>query len=211
MVKIPSSLQRLRFSDVIFPLFLLSFVLLFGVLGVSSLAEILRSPDAPSVLTTAQLAKELRTHHEVWVIIPNPRWDCSTLVHTTYWGQKSYEEADTEVFIRDRENSIAILATLIGPKECTDLDRAQVVGIASLMSEKHIENLKKENRFATVLGYRTMIEFCTYCGKRSSIMLLVISVIMEVLGLGLIALMVAPLLAGRRTKRRKKYNKDLKK
>jgi hypothetical protein len=161
-------------------LFGLFMVVVFGALGVSSLIDVSQLSDAPSVVTMSQFAETLKTQDRYWAIIPNPQWDCSTLLHT-----KVGDDMHTEIFIRDPENSIAILVTYIDPIECGDLDRAQAIGVGWLMSEKHIQNLEQEGRLASFRNYRTLASLCTTCGKQNSTGLLVISAIFVVIGLAI--------------------------
>jgi hypothetical protein len=154
--------------------------LAFGALGVSSLIESRQLPDAPTVVTMAQFADALKTQDPYWAIIPNPQWDCSTLVHT-----KVGEDTHTEVFVRDPKNSVALLVTYIEPMECADLNQSQAVGVVRLMSEKYVQHLEQEGRLAPFRDYRTLAYLCTTCGKQNSTWLLVISAIFVVIGLGI--------------------------
>lgn len=155
-------------------------VLLFGTLGVLSVQDLLSLPDAPSVVTTAGLAEALESQESYWASLQDPAWDCSTLQK-----ESADEDADTEVFIRDPENSVAIEVTFTDPVDCADLDPAQVVGVARLMSEKHIRILQEEGRLASFQGYRTLAYLCTTCGRQNSGCLIGLSVVFVVIGLAL--------------------------
>jgi hypothetical protein len=153
---------------------------LFAILGISSLQEMSRLPAAPSELTTAQFAGALQSQDRVWAIIQNPQWDCSTLVNTT-----TGEDTDTEIFIRDPENSVAILVTFTDPTECAALDPTQVTGVGYPISEKYKQILEQEGRLAPVRDYKTLVALCTTCGRENSLWLIVLSGIFVVVGLAM--------------------------
>lgn len=153
---------------------------IFALLGVSSLQDLRSLPEAPTVLTTVQFAEALQSQERIWVILRNPQWDCSTLVTTT-----TGENTDTEVFIRDPENSVAILTTFTDPTECASLDPAQVVGVGYPISEQYKQILEQEGRLASVRNYRTLAALCTTCGRQNSQGLLILSAVFVVIGLAI--------------------------
>ncbi len=162
----------------------LLFASLFAVMGVSSFLEAIKLPNTPTVATTTQVAETLSTQNRFWITISNPQWDCTTLTQSTVG-----KTVNTEVFINDSENSVAILVSFSGSKQCGELPE-YVTGVAYPMHQRHIEILQRSGRLADPENYRSISELCTTCGRRSWMSLTILSIILTIASLSLYPLVL---------------------
>ena len=150
---------------------------LFCLLAAYALSSLVVLPVETVTLTMSQLPASLQTQEAAWVEITDGNWDCATLSPITVG-----ENMQTEVFLRSPDGSIALLVNFPGERPCQSLG-LPVGGMAYPMSNRHLAILQEQGRVSSTNEGTPFLQLCTTCSRRSSFMLIIVSLAIAFLGL----------------------------
>jgi hypothetical protein len=138
-------------------------------------------PDAPEVLSLADIGTRLDGADQVWATASDAAvWDCGSL---RAWGSK--ESPRIDAVLNSQDGTVLVVATFSeSAMSCGKLKSTTPSGVFDKMDENRIAALKRNgfefNRYpqATVL-----LDLCTFCGRGNSLGLLILSGTFALLGL----------------------------
>jgi hypothetical protein len=162
-------------------LFGLITAIVFGILGLSAWSDARKMPDLPIHTTINQIATTIKTNSEVWVEIERVKWDCTNIVYTD-----AGTSMKTEVIFTDDSTSILGVALFSGDKQlsCGELNDRNVKGTVSIMMDGFYNRMAGRGfQLANYENSTIRLNLCTFCSRSNSLLLMIISFFMVLLGI----------------------------
>jgi hypothetical protein len=152
-------------------------MLFFTYFGFISWREYSRFPAEPVHITLIE-ESSVAAKNKAWVIIDDIQWDCDHIF---------YKDVDanthTDVVFSDKSNSIWGYAFFSSKMTCDELVQEEAVGVLDFANDKKRADLI-ENGFDVSKHEANgrFLSLCTHCGKGNSLLGIILSGIMIIIG-----------------------------